>query len=199
MSHEAKALLKDTLGNVVTVLGYVSTGSTFLPFMALLKPYVRPFGVVLIIAGIFRGALGALKRNSNQLEAVRGAKDADIEALRAEKDAEIAARDARIAELKRKPYTDELKRITKQVLENEMTLEGRHVVRYLMVHEPVEVGRTLIPEIPQDRTHAQLGIAMQHGIVQHKEEGQGLRRTYWVINPRFRPVLEDVLYAAGNN
>lgn len=66
-----------------------------------------------------------------------------------------------------------------------------------MIHEPVEVGRMLIPQTPQEPQNAQLGIAMQRGLVQHREEGQGLRRTYWVINPRFRPVLEDVLYEDG--
>ena len=128
------------------------------------------------------------------LEVFRSAKQTEVEALRIAKDAEIAALSRSIVELSRKPYTEELKRITEQVLDYGMTLEGRHTLRHLMIHEPVEVGRVFIPEIPQERQHAQLGIAMQHGLVQHREEGQALRRTYWVINPRFRPVLEDVLY-----
>jgi len=132
-----------------------------------------------------------------QLEAVTSAKATEVESLRAEKDVEIAALKERITELSRKPYTEELKRITEQVLDYEMTLEGRHVLRHLMIHEPVEVGRVFIPEVPQERQHAQLGIAMQRGLVQHREEGQSLRRTYWVINPRFRPVLEEVLYEDG--
>jgi hypothetical protein len=86
------------------------------------------------------------------------------------------------------------------VIDYEMTLEGRHILRHPMIHEPVEVGRVFIPEVPQDRQHAQLGIARQRGIVQHREQMQGsLLRTYWIINPRFRPVLEDVLYEGGNN
>src|SRR5262249_49306919 len=75
--------------------------------------------------------------------------------------------------------------------------EGRHLVRQVMLHEPIEIGRPVLPEIPLERQHVQLAIAAQHGIVQRKEEHQGLRRTYWTINPRFRPVLEDVLYAPG--
>jgi hypothetical protein len=130
-------------------------------------------------------------------ETVGSAKETEVETLRGEKDAEIAALNERIANLSRKPYTEELKRITKQVLDHEMTLEGRHALGYLMIHEPVEVGRVFIPGIPQDRQHAQLAIAMQHGIVQHREERQGLLRTYWIINPRFRPVLEDLLYENG--
>ena len=149
--------------------------------------------------GIFRGALGVLKQNSNQLETVRSAKDAEIETLRTEKDAEIAGRDARITELSRKPYTEELKRIAKQVVEYEMTLEGRHVLRHLMIHEPVGVWQVFIPEIPQDRQNAQLAIAEQHDIAQQRRQGQNVVHTYWIINPRFRSVLEDVLYEGGNN
>ena len=121
------------------------------------------------------------------------AKTAEVEALKTD----IGALNDRITELSRKPYTEDLKRIAEQVLDNELTLEGRHVLRHLMIHEPVEVGRGFISGIPQVREHEQLGIAMQRGLVQHREEGQGLRRTYWVINPRFRPVLEDVLYKDG--
>ena len=158
------------------------------------NPYLRTFGVFLIIVGIFWGARSVISKKSEQLAAAESMRQADIEALRAEKNAEIAVLNQRITELSHRPYTEELKHITKQVLDNEMTLEGRRVLRHLMIHEPVEVGRVFFPEVPQDRQHAQLAIAMQHGMVQHREERQGLLRTYWVINPRFRPVLEDVLY-----
>ena len=126
-------------------------------------------------------------------------KNSEVETPRDEKKAEVATPDKRISELSRDPYTEELKRIAKQVVDFEMTLEGRHVLRHLMIHEPVEVGRTLVPEIPQDRTYGQLAIAKERGLVQHKEEGRGLLRTYWIINPKFRKVLEDVLYEGGNN
>jgi hypothetical protein len=115
------------------------------------------------------------------------------------KKAAAAAPDKRITEPARDPYTEELKRIAKLVVDFEMTLEGRHVLRHLMIHEPVEVGRTLVPEIPQDRTYAQLAIAKERGLVQHREEGRGLLRTYWMINPKFRHALQDVLYEGGNN
>lgn len=125
-------------------------------------------------------------------------KNSEAETSRIEKKAEVAP-DKRITEPTRDPYAEELKRIAKQVIDFEMTLEGRHVLRHLMIHEPVEVGRTLVPEIPQDRTYAQLAIAKERGIVQHKEEGRGLLRTYWIINPKFRPALQGVLYEGGNN
>jgi hypothetical protein len=47
----------------------------------------------------------------------------EIESLRAGKDAEMVALNDRITELSRKPYTEDLKRITEQVLDHEMTLE----------------------------------------------------------------------------
>src|SRR5258708_1914053 len=116
-------------------------------------------------------------------------KDLEGETPKVERKAEVAP-DKRTTEPTRDPYAEELKRITKQVIEFEMTLEGRHVLRHLMIHEPVEVGRTLVPEIPQDRTHAQLAIAKKRGMVQHKEEGRGRVRTYWTLNPKFRPALQ---------
>jgi hypothetical protein len=74
--------------NIVTVLGYISTASTFLPVTAVVRPYLRPLGVALIIVGIFRGAQSVIK-----------SKNAELEGIRAQKDTEIAALNQRIAEL----------------------------------------------------------------------------------------------------
>jgi hypothetical protein len=142
---------------------------------------------------------GCVERHQKQKSAARHPTNAaDIEKLRNKKNSEIATLNSRITDLGRKPYTEELKRITQQVLHNEMTLEGRHVLRQLMIHEPVEVGRVFFREIPQDRQQAQLAIATQRGIVQHREERYGLSfRTNWIVNPQFRSVLEDVLFESG--
>ena len=121
----------------------------------------------------------------------------EIKGSNAEKNAEIAALNERILQLSRKPYKEALTRIVQQLLDQMMTLEGRHVLHHLMIKEPVEVGRTIAPGIPGERQNEQLGIAMQQGVVRHQEEGQGLRRYYWVISPQFRPVLEDLLYEEG--
>jgi len=126
------------------------------------------------------------------------AKTTEGERLRVGKNAEVAPPNS-ITELSRDPYSEELKRIAKQVVDFEMTLEGRHVLRHLMINEPVEVGRPLLPEVPLDRAFAQLAIAKQHGLVQHKVEGPGRLHTYWIINPKFRPTLQVVLYQGGNN
>ncbi len=194
MNEDTKALLKSSFGNAISIAGYVSTAATFLPLMAFLHPYLRPFGYCLVIVGVFSGARSVIAAKAEQMAAITSAKDVEIHSLGVQKDAEIAALNQGIADARRRPYTEELKRITQQALFKEMTLEGRHSVRYLMIHEPVEVGRIFIPEIPQNRQHEQLAIAMERGIVQHHVESHGLRRTSWIINPRFRPVLEDVLY-----
>ena len=89
---------------------------------------------------------------------------------------------------------EELERITRHVLEREMTRDGNHILRHLLIHEPIEVGRPLVPEIPQDRAYGQIAIAMQHSLVQHREDRGAVLRTYWIINPQFRPVLEELLF-----
>ena len=101
------------------------------------------------------------------------------------------------ARVRLKSSTPKAEERVKQLLDQMMTLEGRHVLHHLMIKEPVEVGRTIAPGIPGERQNEQLGIAMQQGVVRHQEEGQGLRRYYWVISPQFRPVLEDLLYEEG--
>jgi diguanylate cyclase (GGDEF)-like protein len=125
-----------------------------------------------------------------------GGTDQKIERSRGVKDAEIAVLNERIAQLSRRPYAEALARIVRQLLD-QMTLEGRHVLHHLMIHAPVEIGRTLVSEIPQNRTYEQLEIAVRDGVVRREEETQGLRRTYWTISSRFRPVLEDLLYEDG--
>lgn len=123
---------------------------------------------------------------------------AEIEKLNMASDQEIASLNERITILSRKPDPEDLERTARQVMQYQMTLEGRHVLRYLLFHEPVEIGRLSFPEIPQDRQYAQIEIAMRNGLLKHKEDRQGaLVRTYWVINPQFRPILESVLYETG--
>ena len=137
---------------------------------------------------------GERVRASLDIDSLKSSQESEINSLRTKKDAEIAVLSGKVQELSRKPYSEELERMAKQVLFQQMTLEGRIALRHLMIHEPIEVGRTFTHDITQDRLHAQLGVAMQSAIVQHRVEEHGLRRTYWIINPRFRPILERVLY-----
>lgn len=119
-----------------------------------------------------------------------------LESLRAEKDASIIALNERVAELSRKPYSEDLERCVNQLLD-QMTYQGWLLLRHLLMRERVELGRSFMHgDIPIEIQNAQMGIAMNSGVVKHDAIGQGpLVRTYYVINQQFRPVLERVLYA----
>jgi hypothetical protein len=191
MNQETKALLKRSGVNVFAILGYFSTLATFLPVMQFIKPFLRPFGVLLIVMGIFWGALRVLKDNRKQSEAEISTKNEEIDGL----NREIANRDAQIVEARRRRYPEHLKRSAQQIVYHQMTLEGKFALRYLVERGPVEVGRIVLPGIAQENINAQIAIAVQHGLVQLEEERhQALVITRWNINRQYRPVLEDVLY-----
>jgi hypothetical protein len=194
MTADTKTLLKRALLNSASILGYVSTAVTFFPIGSVVRSYVIPLALFFIIVGVFHGALSVIVDKNKEIEAVRERKDAQIAELRTQRDGEIGALNERVAQLSRKPYAEDLANSVRQLIQYQMTHEGRLVLLHLLKNEPIEVGRAFIPEIPIERTHAQLGIAMQSGVVRHHQERQGLLRTYWVINPRFRPALEDLLY-----
>src|SRR6185437_8962298 len=176
MDRDTKALLKGASSNIVTIFGYVSTASTFLPVMAFIKPFLLPLGIALMAVGVFLGASSVMKHKNREIGELKIEGDKKAQSLNAEKDAEIARLNQQIIELARKPYSEELRRTAHQILNAQMTEQGRLALRYLLMNEPIEVGRVFIP-IDQVMLHDQLGIAMRGGIVQHREEGTGLRRT----------------------
>jgi hypothetical protein len=157
--------------------------ATFIPFMAVVRPYLRPFGVALIIVGIFRGAQTVIKNKNSQLETVSSAKKTEVETLRAAQDVDIAALNTRIAELSRNPYSEDLERPTRQIID-QMTHEGHLLLRHLLMHQPIEVGRPFMPEISVERQNAQMAVAFKSGIVRHDEKRQGaMVWTYHVVTP----------------
>ena len=82
MNEDTKALLKAAFGNAVSFAGYVSTASTFLPVMVFLHPYLRTFGVFLIIVGIFWGARSVISKKSEQLAAAESSLDTELRGRR---------------------------------------------------------------------------------------------------------------------
>jgi len=113
--------------------------------------------------------------------------------LRTEKDAQILALNQRVAELSRKPYSEDLERHVRQALGYQMTLSGHYLLRWLLIHRRIECDRQFIPEISLETQNREMEIAVEAGIVQREQEQSGLMRTYYIVNPELKPVLERVL------
>src|SRR4051812_21481578 len=96
VSENTKSLIKGALRNVLSIAGYVSTFATFFPITGSIRPYLRSVGVILIIAGIFRGALTVLRQKDHQIRSVRDAREREIRVLRQEQHVELATRDKQI-------------------------------------------------------------------------------------------------------
>jgi hypothetical protein len=193
MTDDTKTLLKNAGKNGFSIAGYVSTAATFFPIGNTARTYVLWVVLVLIIVGVFRSAQALTAEKNKEIAEAGKDKDRQVEALRTQKDIEIAALNERIAQLSRKPYAEDLERSVREMLDKMSDL-GRRVLLHLLKHEPIEVGRTLLPDATQEAQHAQLGIAIESGVVRHLQERVSSVRTYWVIEKRFRPVLEDLLY-----
>jgi hypothetical protein len=115
--------------------------------------------------------------------------------LRQDKDREIQELRAQVAALGRKPYNEELGRQGAELIAS-LSPEGRTLLRHLVVNEPLVTTTRFKNEITQDVQDAQLRIAYGMGVVRHSEVRAGghLLRTEYVVNPQFRPVLQDLLY-----
>jgi pyrimidine deaminase RibD-like protein len=111
-------------------------------------------------------------------------------------EAQVAELKRQNVELSRKPYEELLgKRV--EILISRLSAIGKRLMRHLVENEPLEVGRRFFPDVSGDDQFQQLTIAMEMGIIRHHEVRVGsgnLLRTDYVINPQFRPVLEDLLY-----
>jgi len=101
-----------------------------------------------------------------------------------------------VAELNRKPYQEALGKNVELLLSRLSTV-GRRLMCHLLQNEPLEVGPKFMPDISQDDQFKQLTIAMEMGIIRHREVRVGsgmLLRTDYEINPQYRSVLQDLLY-----
>jgi hypothetical protein len=116
-----------------------------------------------------------------------------VEDIRTQKDSEIFELNAEMVKLRRRPYAEALERNVRELLA-QLSDEGRRMVVHLLKHAPIENLRPVLNDIPMERQQAQLAIARESGIVRIEQDKTGVMRAYWVINERFRPVLEDLLY-----
>jgi hypothetical protein len=95
-----------------------------------------------------------------------------------------------------KPYQEALGKHGELFISRLSTI-GKRLMRHLLQNEPLEVGRKFMIDISEDDQFKQLTIAMEMGIIRHREVRAGsgmLVRTDYEINPQYRPVLEDLLY-----
>jgi hypothetical protein len=103
-----------------------------------------------------------------------------------------------VTALSKKPYNETLQKKA-EILISELNAKGKLLLRHLLENEPLEVGRQFFASISSEDEYYQMKIAMSSGIVRHQEVRVGsghLLRTEYVINPQYRPVLQDLLYRA---
>jgi hypothetical protein len=150
---------------------------------------VKTLWAVLAVVAFFVASY-RVWRNERNIRLVEGEKHQQAAQV------EIAVLEEENARLRRKPYDEELGRQAAALL-GRLSPEGKTLLRHLVTHEPIECGRRFRPEIAQDVQDAQVAIAYGSGIVRHQEFRLGngnLLRTDYVVNPQFRPVLQDLLY-----
>lgn len=193
LTPDTKLLLNRIGRSVLVVAGFISTLATYLPVMRFLNPYLRLVTVALLVFGIFRGAVSALREKDSQLVALKTEHQRTLEKSAAEKDVEVARLTQRIAALSRKPYNEDLERCAKQALD-QMSLGGAHMLRQLLLNERIEVGRAVL-DFPVPEVNEQMTIALRSGVVrQATDRHGGMSWNFWELNPEFRRVLQDVLY-----
>lgn len=98
-----------------------------------------------------------------------------------------------ISDLNRNPWNVEQERYVRQVVGQMMTHEGQLLLKDLLIHGKIECMRPFIPEISMQTQGIQMQIAVNKGIASRQMETDGLRTTFYVVNPQYRPVLERVL------
>jgi hypothetical protein len=81
----------------------------------------------------------------------------------------------------------------RQVVRETMTLNGQHLLRWLLLKGRIECARQFMPEISLETQNRQIEIAVQAGIVQRVEERVSVLRTYYAVNPELKAALEQVI------
>jgi hypothetical protein len=180
-----KAFLNDWLSGMC--------GSLSVPFAAIAvwahAPSAKALWAGLAVLAFFLASYRVWRNERNS-----GTKE--IENLQKGASAERKALEEEITALKRKSYQEELGRQGASIL-SRLSPEGKTLLRHLLTHEPIEVGARFKNEINSNVQDQQMHIACDAGIVRRNEVRNGLGnilRTEYVVNPRFGPVLQDLLY-----
>lgn len=188
MKQNIEDLLRKSFGNVIALLGYVSTASTFLPwhFMQYARPYLRPLGVVLIILGLFRGAL---KMASDKDEL----RNADMQSWNKERDQLTSD----LFESRRDKFSESLRTKVEQYL-RELNQEELAAVRTFCIKESWE-DRQLDPSIPMEHFRSARSKGMKFTLIETDDDRWALtKKTYWRIVPAYLQPLRVILMESKN-
>jgi len=90
-------------------------------------------------------------------------------------------------------FAEERFRHVRQIVRDTMTLNGQHLLRWLLLQGRIECTRQFMPEISLETQNRQIEIAVQAGIVRRVEERVSTLLTYYVVNSELKSALERVL------
>jgi hypothetical protein len=82
MQDDTKALLKAAFSDVVALLGFVSTLSTFFPVPGAFRPYLWLLGAALIVVGVFRGANKVIAHKNEAFQELEKSKQTECTSLK---------------------------------------------------------------------------------------------------------------------
>jgi sensor histidine kinase regulating citrate/malate metabolism len=190
-----KDLWKETFARALVLIGLVGNIITFF-LSGLPASRLRDIAYVLAGIGFLWANFNVYKRLAQAAKREGDSKAEEIAQIIQANNAAMNAKDEEIAILKRKPYDEELGRQATRLIAV-LSPEGRTLLRHLVVNEPLEMGRRFLPQITQDVQDNEISIAYAKGIVRHDmvRAGSGnIVQQNYVINPRFRSVLQDLLF-----
>lgn len=98
-----------------------------------------------------------------------------------------------VSDISRNTWDVELEQHVLQLVGYEMTHDGQILLSHLLRLGKIECPRQFIPEISLDVQNKQMEIAVKNGMVLSEQEQGGQQRTYYWVNPEFRPALKKVL------
>jgi hypothetical protein len=98
-----------------------------------------------------------------------------------------------ISDPNRNAWDVELERTARQVLGHMMTQGGRTLLSWLLKQGQRECQGQFMQEVSLDVQNTQMEIAVQQGLIRREQEQGRLKRTFYVFNPEYLPVLKRVL------
>jgi hypothetical protein len=190
-----KDLWGETVARSLFLIGVASNIITFF-FPTLQAWRLREIAYGLLIVGFVWANFNVYKKQIAENSSDRAASAQEAARVVQQHGDELDRLRAENAEIRRRPYSEELRRQAAALIAN-LSPDGRTLLRHLLTHEPIEIGRRFVPGISQEVQDNQMSIAYGSGVVRHDivRSGTGMIvRQDYVLNPQFRTVLQDLLY-----